>query len=91
MNEQELKKIIEEIVSTIRPVIREEIKVTVNGKIDRLTGTVQELREHLEAQDIAMAPAIETLSTIKSGRNFVVWAAPAIAAVGAFIAYLRHG
>lgn len=34
---------------------------------------------------------LEALSTIKSGRNFIVWVAPIFATIGALIAYIRHG
>ena len=78
------------IVGIISPVIRDEIKTTVNGKIDKLRVRVEELHKKLKKQDETIAPAIETLSTIRSGRNFIVWAAPAVAAIGAVLVWIKN-
>jgi hypothetical protein len=83
------KQVLDSIKNEVIPAVEASIQKTVNGKIDRLTVKVDNLHSRLDEQDVSMAPAIETLQTIKSGRNFIVWAAPLVAAVGAMIAFFK--
>lgn len=76
--------------------IKQTIKETVNGKIDKLTISVNEGRDEigklhvrLNEQDVSMKPVLETFKTINSGRKFMVWVAP-FAIVGSFIAWFRQ-
>lgn len=88
-NEKIAKIILHEIVPIIRDEIKSEIKLVVNGKIDRLTDAVGKIHERLDEQDVNMAPAIETIDTIKSGRKFLLWIAPVLAAIGVIVTFFK--
>lgn len=75
----------EELIQTVR----ETIEKSVNGKIDKLATEVRAIHDRLDKQDIAIAPALETIQTFQSGRKFMVWALPIFAFVGAVIAWIK--
>lgn len=81
MTESDKQEILDAVTATI--------KLVVNGKIDKLTVAVDGIHERLDAQDIAMAPAIETIETIQSGRKFILWSVAPIAAIGSLIAMIK--
>lgn len=81
MTPEELNKITEAVKATIQE--------KVNGKIDHLVVEVKAIQDRLDAQDIAIAPAIETLNTLQSGRKFILWAIPVFAFVGGLIAFIK--
>ncbi len=97
MDEQTKKEIAEEVtrqvLSSIKqeviPAVEQSIKVTVNGKIDRLTVAVADIHKRLDEQDIQMAPVIETMATMRSGRKFLIWVMPVLAAVGASLTFIK--
>lgn len=73
--------------------VTQTITVVVNGKIDRLKESVESefllVRRHMIEQDEAMAPAIEAMQTLQSGRKFILWGAAPIAAIGSLIALFK--
>ena len=83
------KQVLESIRTEVIPAVENSIQTTVNGKIDRLTIKIDSLHSRLDEQDVAIAPAIETIETIKSGRKFIMWIAPILAAIGSAIAFLK--
>lgn len=84
----------DEFISTIKETVETTIKTTVNGKIDRLTVDfnrgIEELHNRLDEQDQKIAPAIETIQTLQSGRKFILWAIPVFAFVGGLIAFVQQ-
>ena len=94
---EDIKEIAETLKAELVPAVTEQIKATVNGKIEKLTVKVDalaaissEMQDQLAQQDINMAPAIETIQTLQSGRKFILWAVPVFAAVGAIIALVKR-
>ena len=84
MTPEQLLSLKEELARTVQ--------VVVNGKIDNLTKEVAHIHSRLNQQDVAMAPAIETINALGSGRKFILWVRPyfiSIAAVGAVITWFK--
>jgi uncharacterized phage infection (PIP) family protein YhgE len=85
MTPEELNSLKEEL----RHSVTETVRTVVNGKIDHLVVEVKSIQHRLDAQDIAIAPALETINTLQSGRKFILWAIPVFAFVGGLIAFLK--
>ncbi len=66
------------------------IQEKVNGKIDKLTEEVKSIHHRLDAQDLAIAPAIETIHTIRSGVNFTKWIWPFFLIIGVIILWIQQ-
>jgi hypothetical protein len=88
MTTEQLQHLKEELNLSIADVVR----TTVNGKIDKLTCSVETkfeaIHHRLDSQDLAIAPALETIQTFQSGRKFMVWMLPVFAFVGACFAVI---
>jgi hypothetical protein len=69
--------------------IESTIERVVNGKIDRLTNDVKLIHERLDEQDKIMAPAIETIQTLRSGGNFLKWIWPIFLIIGVIVTWIR--
>ena len=93
MTTDDKAEIIEMITSTLNTVVPEVVTKVVNGKIDRLKQMVED--EFLAAQkrmalhEEKMAPAIETIQTLQSGRKAVLWIAAPVAAIGSIMALFK--
>ena len=81
MTPEQLESVTREITNTIR--------VVVNGKIDKLTEQVKVIHSRLDEQDIAIKPAIDTISTIRNGVNFTKWIWPVFLILGGIIAWIK--
>ena len=81
MTEKDKQDIIDAVIETITKV--------VNGKIDRLAVSVAGVHTRLDEQDIILEPAIETIATLRSGRKFLLWVLPIVAALGSLITVAR--
>ena len=86
----------QELKTEVKTEIASTVRVVVNGKIDHLTQEVGSLHEKIEgvhhrldSQDLAIAPALETIRTFQSGRKFMVFMLPVFAFVGAIIAWIK--
>lgn len=73
----------------LKDAVTATIQEKVNGKIDRLSDEVKIIHERLSAQDIAIQPAIDTISTIRNGVNFTKWIWPVFLIIGGLIAWIK--
>jgi len=87
--------------STIQDIISQNIKVTVNGKIDRLhkemtesnntqNETLLKLNQNIDALRVEVAPLIESKNTLYSLRKFLVWIAAPVAIIWSVCEYLTR-
>lgn len=55
-----------ELLEVLKTTVETQIKITVNGKIDKLTDAVDGIKDHLQKQD-------EILEQLKPVREGIVW------------------
>jgi len=106
MNEQKIKEyifqahqagksetsgLVQDITKKVTDAVKEQVVVTVNGKIDKI-------KEHLEKQDVKLElmdgkiddlkektlPLVQTLTVAQLIKKFLVWAAPLGVLAGLF-------
>lgn len=81
MNPQELQ--------TLLDGVKDEIKVTVNGKIDNLTKMLDNhIAEHDKLTE-KLDPLVDAVRWINTSRKFVVWIGVPIATIGTMVATIK--
>ena len=81
MNPQELQKLLDGV--------KDEIKFTVNGKIDRLN---EKFDKHIAEHDKLaekIDPLVDAVRWINSSRKFIIWIGAPVAVIGSTIATLK--
>ena len=78
-----IEKAVEKAVDTKMTVFHEENKESIRGLADGL----QKVSDSQERMNKAIAPWLETASTLQSGRKFLLWVAAPIGVVGMIVLY----
>lgn len=66
----------------IREAVREQITITVNGKIDKLNTKVDNLISDFSAYKEENQPMTDLFKAANTGRKAVIWISTTLAAVG---------
>lgn len=67
---------------TDREEIIDIIRLTVNGKIDRLTISLEDHKEE-------MKPIVDGWRTVSLGRNFILWISATLASIGIIVTFFK--
>jgi len=79
MNKKDTDKMIQALI----PAIEKAVKQTVNGKIDRLTRT---LDDHIAE----LKPVSDGWKTIQGVKSGIVWLAGLLLSIGAIVAFFKQ-
>ncbi len=76
-------------LQTLLDGVKDEIRVTVNGKIDNLTKMLDKhIAEHDKLSE-KLDPLLDAVRWINTSRKFIVWIGVPVATVGAMIASVK--
>lgn len=90
MTEEHYDKLVSQIIDTIVPVIRDEIKVTVNGKIDSMRVQNEEIEKKLDIHIEHVKPMLDLIEGSIVARKVILWVTSILLAIGTTYTMLKN-
>lgn len=90
MSEENYEKLITQIIDKIVPVIREEIKVTVNGKIDYMQIQNKEMEKKLDVHIENVKPMLDLIQGSIVARKVILWVTSILLAIGTTYTMIKN-
>ena len=78
MNTSDKKEIVDALILELKPMLKETVEKTVNGKIDKLH---KKFDDHM----LVVEPMVEGWNTVQNGRRAILWVTSLVAAIGGAI------